>query len=462
MINNITNLQRKIGILTSSMELLKVEKPDLSTIKSADVLNKLVSSKDVNAYIKNANEPDYLYWDKLKYKIPPPNFTALEYWFAVKQIRQILSIKTPIKAEDGKYFTWVRTQVVDEYLHKIDMYTGGQVFAPYEAIMGQTKQKFVSRGILEEAIASSQLEGATTTSPVAKKLILENRTPRNQSEIMIVNNYRTMKLIDEEYKNKVLTQDLLFEMHKQLTKDQIKSDEQLRYRMDKDDIIVGNDTHIAHIPPKEGFLRQEMVRLFEYANDENKAGFIHPIIKAIFIHFWIGYLHPFTDGNGRLARGLFYWYLLKKGYWTFTYLPISAMIRKSATSYAKSYLWTEQDDLDLTYFFDYNINKVLLAITEFNNYLDKVINENKQVDNLVGKDISLNERQKQVIHHLIAEGENAYVTTNTQMIINRVGRLTARKDLIELERKNLLTSKKVGKVIRFYPAEKLLLLSKHP
>lgn len=461
MTNYTDNLQTTISNPHRGMELLTVEKPDLSTINRGEVLSKLVNNTNINNYIKISNEPDYLYWTKVKYKTPPPGLTNIEFWFMLKQIRQFLSIPTPIKAQNGKLFTWVRTPGVDEYLHKIDRYTGGQVFAPYEALMGQTKQKFVSRGIIEEAIASSQLEGATTTSPVAKKLILENRVPRNASEIMITNNYRTMRLIDEDYKNRNLTEALLFEIHKQLTKDQAESTEQLRYRKNSDDIIVGNATHIAHIPPNEEFLKQEMVNFFQYANDEDSAGFIHPVIKAIFIHFWIGYLHPFTDGNGRLARGLFYWYLLKKGYWTFAYLPISTIIRKSPDSYAKSYLWTEQDDLDLTYFFDYNIHKVLQAITEFNNYLDKVVIENHEIDHLLGKDLTLNERQKQTIHHLLAEGEHAYVTTSTQMIINRVGRLTARKDLIELEKNELLYAKKVGKIVRFYPTEKLFSLNKH-
>lgn len=461
MADQLNNLQKTVRHPKRGMELLIIEKPDLSKINKGEILNKLVNNKALGMHIKNANEPDYLYWTKIKYKIPPTGLTNIEFWVALKQIRQILSIPTPIKAEDGNFFTWVRTPVIDEYLHKIDMYTGGQIFAPYEAIMGQTKQKFVSRGIIEEAIASSQLEGATTTSPVAKKLLLENKTPRNKSEIMITNNYRTMKLIDEEYKNQDITEELLFEIHRQLTKDQLVSNEQFRYRNDSDDIIVGNDTHIAHVPPKEDFLKKEIVSFFKYANDEDGGGFIHPVIKAIFIHFWIGYLHPFTDGNGRLARGLFYWYLLKKGYWTFSYLPISTIIKKSPDAYAKAYLLTEQDDLDLTYFFDYNIHKILLAIREFNNYLDKVVIENKEIDQILGKDLTLNERQKQTVHHLLGEDEHAYVTTQTQMIVNRVGRLTARKDLIELKQKGFLSSKKVGKLVRYYPTDTLLSLNKH-
>lgn len=43
----------------------------------------------------------------------------------------------------------------------------------------------------------------------------------------------------------------------------------------------------------------------------------------------IAYMHPFVDGNGRTARALFYWYMLKSGYWLTEYLSISRVIAKS-------------------------------------------------------------------------------------------------------------------------------------
>ncbi len=115
-----------------------------------------------------------------------------------------------------------------------------------------------------------------------------------------------------------------------------------------------------------------MEKLIQFSNDEpENATFIHPVIKAIIIHFWIGYLHPFTDGNGRLARLLFYWYLIKEGYWAFVYLPISKAIKLSPKQYSMAYIYSEQDDNDMTYFIDYNIKKIKLAVREFKKYLEK-------------------------------------------------------------------------------------------
>ena len=64
--------------------------------------------------------------------------------------------------------------------------------------------------------------------------------------------------------------------------------------------------------------------------------FIHPVIKAIIIHFVISFLHPFVDGNGRTVRSFFYWYMLKKGYALTEFLSISRIIYANKVKYEKA------------------------------------------------------------------------------------------------------------------------------
>ena len=439
------------------MEPLKVEKADFSKIDKSEVLNKATKDEsfDITNYIKEVNEPRYLYWDEVKYKPTPKNLNSIEYWFLVKQLRKLLSTPTPIKAENGNFFKWVRLTYTDEYLHEIDMHTGGQIFATYEILSQDIKQKFLSRGVIEEAIASSQLEGAHTTRAVAKKMILEKRKPRNESEKMIMNNYITMSSLEEDFKNEELSEKTLFDLHAMITKDTLSRDKQYRYRKDEDDIVVRNDKYIAFVPPKHSFVEQEIKRLFEYANDKESKEFIHPVVKAILLHFWIGYLHPFVDGNGRLARALFYWYLLRKGYWTFMYLPISSIIKRSPVQYSMAYTYAEQDELDATYFYDYHIRKILQSIEEFDSYISRIVSENKKIDSVLKESIVLNERQKQLLYYLVSEGNEANVTIGSHQTLNNISRQTAYRDLKYLKTKELLTTKSVGKFTRYFPSDKL-------
>ena len=118
------------------------------------------------------------------------------------------------------------------------------------------------------------------------------------------------------------------------------------------------DGEIAHTPPDSELVEKYMEDLCEFANSEKP--FIHPIIKASIIHFQIGYIHPFMDGNGRTARALFYWFLVKKEYTLIKNISISRAILNSRIQYDKAFLKTENDNNDMTYFINYQLKVYVL------------------------------------------------------------------------------------------------------
>ncbi len=437
-----------------------VEKPNLK-IDQEKIFKALDRSTETYRKIyESANVPSYLYWDKFKYKFrTSENLRPEEVWYLVQQFRKVSARELPIKNEKEVSFTWIRLSSVDEILHKIDMFAGGRLFNKTPIISTGSRHMFLNRGIIEEAIASSQLEGAHTTRKAAKKMLLEKRKPRNESEQMILNNYKTMTAIADDFKDRKLTRDFLFEMHMMLTENTVDKNEQNRFRRNSDKIVVqgqiGSEEYVTHEPPSEKFVEETIDKLVAYANDEEGEVFTHPILKAIFIHFWIGYLHPFTDGNGRLARGLFYWYLLRKGYWSFMYLPVSTILKKVPLQYAMAYIYSEQDNQDLTYFLDFNLQKIIQAIEEFEEYIDTKIGEKKSVENSIGKCLSLNERQAQLIYYLTSE-ENASASVSTHSVLHSITKQTAIRDLKDLETKGLVESRREGRYIRYSPTKKLI------
>ena len=172
------------------------------------------------------------------------------------------------------------------------------------------------------------------------------------------------------------------------------------------------------------------------------------------LHFWIGYLHPFTDGNGRLARSLFYWYLLRKGYWAFAFLPLSKIIKKSPAQYGMAYLYAEQDENDLTYFIDYNIRKIKQAKKEFEEYVIHVKEENMRMAKLSKTKYHLNDRKVQLLRYY-SKNKDESTSIKTHMNINQISRLTAIKDLKGLEQLGFVTSRKIGKEIHYFGTEKI-------
>ena len=217
-----------------------------------------------------------------------------------------------------------------------------------------------------------------------------------------------------------------------------------------------DDKTITYIAPDKGFVETELRRLIDFANDEKKddSGFIHPLIKAIMLHFWIGLLHPFEDGNGRLARILFYWYVLRHEYWAFAYLSLSEKIKKSPIQYAMAYVYSEQDDCDLTYFINYNIEKLKLARTDFQKYIRNKVNENRSIISLSQQQYNFNERQIKLLQYFNQKQESRTNIAAHQKLYS-VKKVTAISDLKDLVKKGFLTKKKQGRNVYYYPTEKV-------
>lgn len=441
--------------------LYKLEKPDLSKINN-DRAIKLMQNKELLKIIKKTMNPDYLYWDKIKHKFKqdlPKGTTTEELWSLTKFLRKYFSERTitPIKTEKGERFSFIKLSRFEQFLHEIDLNMGGSLFVNSGDDKEKRKYQFISRGIMEEAIASSQLEGASTTRKDAKEFLREGRSPRTKDEKMILNSYNTRRVIEEKYKKEKLDIQTIFELHKMLTIGTVNEEEIGRFRTNKDNIVVANDTEniVYHIPPKEKFVKEEIKELIKFANDEIETPFIHPVTKAILIHFWLGYLHPFTDGNGRLARALFYWYLSKKNYWAFAYLPISKVIKNSPGQYGMAYVLAEQDDCDLTYFIDYNIDKIQLAIKDFEAYIEEKRKENIEISRISKSRYNFNDRQLQLLQYL---NGNKYGKTSASIyknINNLKSRITATSDLKKLEKQGFLYSKKKGKEVFYFATDKI-------
>jgi Fic family protein len=377
----------------------------------------------------------------------------------VKIERLFKSNLVPISDTNGNFFR-VNTEKYAEFLHIIDKEMAGN-YMGVDNFTKSDQKNFISRNLMEESILSSKLEGANTSRKAAHKMLKEGRRPSNYSEKMIVNNHKAMALIESDLKNESLSLDMIFRLHKIITTDTIDDNKQSVFRETFDDngdrlkVIPLDQEKIAYIVPDKEFVKEKIHLLIAFANDDlDTEHFIHPIIKAIILHFWIGLLHPFEDGNGRLARVLFYWYLLKKDYWAFSYLSLSEKIYQSPKQYAWSYIYSEQDDNDLTYFIDYNINKIKLARESFKEYVRKRQEENYDNLHLIQNHQQLNERQIKLLKYLSSD-QQKYTSVSEHQNVFDIKRATAASDLRKLFESGYLTKSRRGKYVYYLPTTKI-------
>ncbi|HTE22458.1 MAG TPA: Fic family protein [Candidatus Limnocylindria bacterium] len=392
-----------------------------------------------------------------------------EAWFLLQTRRRFSDrTKAPFLDTNKKAFYWSKPSTYEPYLRLFDMELGGNTESTLLGGYADNRERFLRQSLIEESIASSQLEGATTSREVAKKMIAENRNPRDKSEWMIFNNFKTIQRIEEETANLPVSKELLLELQKTLTQNTFDEKDKHkigRWRKDTDGIAVivqeGQNEYISHVPPTENEIPDLLDSFISYANSppETNAGFTHPIVKAIVLHFWFAYIHPFADGNGRMARMLFYWYLMKNGYWLIKYVPISTVIKNSRTQYSNAFVFSEQYENDLTYFIAYNFDKLKQALDMFNEHIERVKKKSQSIDTLLN-DRDLNDRQKQVLHYL-GGNKGDTITAKRHANFQGVSWITASKDLKSLFDKGYIVTEKRGREVFYNASDKFLGLFNH-
>lgn len=407
-----------------------------------------------NGLLKQIQD-SYLYWDKIKYK--SKDYDPEKLWCAVKLHRLMNSNKVTF----GKYkFTFTITDYIQRSLHTFDLHFGGTLSSNIE-IADTDKKKFIISSLIEEAISSSQIEGANTTRKQAKEMIQKEQKPKSKDELMIMNNFLTMQEIAES-KNEELTPERILFIHSLISKNTLDNKDNEGQFRDNNEILVVNtiSSETVHTPPDFKEIPSLIDDLCTFFNTDTDD-FIHPIIKGCIIHFILAWIHPFTDGNGRTARALFYWYMLKKAYWMTEYLSISRIIQGSKNKYEKAFLYTESDGNDLSYFITYHIKTLEKAVEALKQYINRKQKEVSQASRFL-KIPSVNDRMAQILKIIHDDADRVL---NSKEIENRfnVSNYTARMDLktlVELgfleiiqvnkKKQNFIKSEKFDQLISKY------------
>lgn len=421
----------------------------LEILKNKSSSAEFLSLQDI---IKKANK-EYIYWDEFKYLKFPEGTNPEGAWAALKLARISQAKNIPLANKNKRFFSYSLPDSALKELHFIDQNASGQILVEEPGVTKVEKPKYIMRSLIEEAITSSQIEGAATTRAVAKEMLRTGRKPQNYAEKMIYNNYLTISKIKEKT-DKPLSPELIREIHGYITAGTLDEPSQEgNFRTEDVEVFDIAGQQILHTPPSHSEIEKSINLLCEFANDEGEE-FAHPVIKGIILHFWLAYLHPFIDGNGRTARALFYWHVLKKKYWLFEYLSISSIILKKRVQYYKSFLYSEIDDGDMTYFIMFHLHAIIEAIRELRDYLESKQRESHLARRFFAKYPMLNHRQRALLASGVEHPEELYTFGKHANVHDTVYE-TARTDLLELNKLGLLEMRKEGRKFYFYPAKDL-------
>ena len=427
----------------SKTTFIIMERPPI--IKDLELIEAIANppQEDVASVIDKINDT-YEYWDTVKYKKCPKKCSPQQLWTYVKasRMRNMITIWPQYGILLGI------TNQMQRMCHEFDMNFGG-FWGANSIIPGDSKEHYLVSSLMEEAIFSSQMEGAATTRQVAKEMLRKKITPKDKSQQMIANNYQTIQFVVQN-QDTPLTMELLQHIHRLMTEKTLDDpDNAGRFRTNDDVVVENGITHeVVHRPPSYTEIPSFVKDLCKFFNEEKPKVFIHPIIRGIIIHFMIAYMHPFVDGNGRTARALFYWYMLKQKYWLTEYMSISRVIAKSKKSYEKSFRYTEADNNDIGYFVAYNLRVLDLSFKQLQGYLKRKQEEKKAANTFLQLG-DINDRQAQIIKMFVDNPKEVITVKDIQSKFF-ISATTAKGDIMGLVNRGLLKEFAFNKVKRGY------------
>jgi Fic family protein len=435
-------------------------------IESVPSVNELIEKLGTDAAFAGITAPvsvvphdRYLHWSKLRHLTPPEGLSNEQWWLRVKLARGDELRQLPLTDQDGQPFGYTLPDLVLRSLHHVDQRCSGEV-AMDEVVTSEREagRRYLVNSLMEEAIRSSQLEGATTSRVVAKEMLRSGRPPRDRSERMILNHYRALDFMREEM-GETLSLESILELHRILTEgtlDEPASAGRLQQPGEPRVAVFDRDEgDPVHIPPPAEQLTERMELLCRFANGEDDGeAFVHPVVRAILLHFWLAYDHPFEDGNGRTARILFFWAMKSQGYWLAEYLPISRLIRNAPAQYGRAFREAETDGGDTTYFLIHQLRLIERAIADLHTYLKRKESERRDVEKLLHGAAELNGRQLALLTDAVRRPDAIY-SFESHATSHRVSHETARSDLRALRDRGLLGSRRQGRRHLFEPAPDL-------
>jgi Fic family protein len=214
-------------------------------------------------------------------------------------------------------------------------------------------------------------------------------------------------------------------------------------------VVDSLDGTVMHQPPPADQLPRRLQQMCDFANEvDSPDRFVHPVIRAILLHFWLAYDHPFEDGNGRTARALFYWYMRTRGYWLVEYLSISKILRGAPAQYSRAFLYTETDERDVTYFLVHQLEVIERAVDELHAYLRRQVDEVREVEDLLKGPGRFNHRQLTLLGNALRGADIRY-SFKTHAASHGVTHETARNDLLSLTQLGLMEQRREGRRYSF-------------
>ncbi len=357
----------------------------------------------------------------------------------------------------GDYFN-VFLQTLEELYYKtlplLDFDDNHIVFIENHAAVNQSAiklllqsqdQHYGIKAAEDEIVATSAIESIDFSRDSVRK-ILKGMAPKDEQEDRILGIKHGLEFIADTA-NKI-TEENLYKLYMMTVGDFLTDDDKLAegnlYRHDT--VYVVSD-HVEHLGLDYKKVPDFMKSLIAFVNAEDD---INDLVKAAIIHFYIAFVHPYFDDNGRMARLVHLWFLIQKGYQSALFIPFSSQIEKSRKAYYDAYTAIEENKkysgkIDVTPFILYFINNVYNKMNEGSTAVETLTVYDDAV-----KDGKVTEKETKLWKFVLSfYGTEEFSTKQLEKDFGDAAYATIRGFVLKFEELGLLSSVKYGPRVKY-------------
>ena len=309
----------------------------------------------------------------------------------------------------------------------------------------QSARLYGAKAMEEEIVSTFRIEQVDTSRESVRR-ILSGQAPKNDEEHRIYGMKLGLEFIADV--SHTITEENLFRLYQMTIGDFLPEEDRLLpgnlYRHDNVYIVGGKVEHTG-LPWQR--LPAYMAELVAFAAEKAAQ---NDLVKAAILHFALAYLHPYFDGNGRMARLLHLWYLVQQGYTSALFVPMSRFIEESRSRYYKAYTLVEQNQqisgvLDVTPFLTYFAESVYSRLGEGQpqprtlQAFDEALRQGK-----------VTEKERALWQFVLtAYGDEEFSTKRLEKDFGDAAYATIRSFVLKFERLGFLTSVRYGNRVKY-------------
>ncbi len=381
---------------------------------------------DIKVFTKMLKDKHFTDYKKMKYKYSE-DFNAF-----LVTLEELYYKTLPIYDFDGNDIVFIENHAaVNQSAVKL--------------LLQSQDQHYGIKAAEDEIVATSAIESIDFSRDSVRK-ILKGMAPKDEQENRILGIKHGLDFIADTA-NKI-TEENLYKLYMMTVGDFLTDDDKLAegnlYRHDT--VYVISD-HVEHSGLDYKKVPKFMEALIAFVNAKDD---INDLVKAAIIHFYIAYVHPYFDGNGRIARLVHLWFLIQKGYQSALFIPFSSQIEKSRKAYYDAYTAIEENKkysgkIDATPFILYFINNVYNKMNESSATVETLTAYDDAV-----KDGKVTEKETKLWKFVLSfYGTEEFSTKQLEKDFGDAAYATIRGFVLKFENLGLFSSVKYGPRVKY-------------